>query len=322
MHTALRVLVTGGAGFVGSHLCTRLLNHQRVASVRVIDNLSTGKRSNIESILPQIEFVEGDLNDGPLLQKALGGIDVVFHVAAIPSVPRSVKEPVQSHLNGSHMTLLLLDAAVKAGVRRVIYSASSSAYGDTPSLPKTESMLPRPKSPYAATKLAGEHYMKVFAECYPIDTCSLRYFNIFGPRQDPQSPYSGVLARFCTAYCNGDPMMIHGDGEQSRDFTYVDNAVDANILAMQRKDDLHGDVFNIACGERVTLNEVVSKLNEITGHNRLPEHGPARPGDVKHSMADISKAGEELGYIPLVSFREGLSKTLEWYRNNPDRNDT
>lgn len=301
-------LVTGGAGFIGSHLVDRLISLG--IAVRVIDDLSTGKRENLNE---KAQFIESSLLNDKARTQAVQGADVIFHLAAIPSVPRSIENPVQSHLNGVHASLLLLDSANKAGVKRIIYSASSSAYGDTPTSPKIEGMTPHPKSPYAATKLAAEHYMAAFAKCYDIDTCSLRYFNIFGPRQDPNSPYSGVLAKFCIAYRDETPATINGDGEQSRDFTYVLNAVEANILAMMHEHQLNGTVFNIGCGESISLNEIITKLNNLTSRSTWPNYGPERPGDVKHSLADINLAKKVLGYYPIVYFEEGLERTFRWY---------
>jgi nucleoside-diphosphate-sugar epimerase len=302
-------LVTGGAGFIGSHLVDKLIDLG--ITVRVIDNLSTGNKDNLN--LNKIEFIEDTLLNSDAVAQAVQDIEIIFHLAAMPSVPKSVKDPMKSHLNGAHTTMILLNQAIKTNVQRIVYSASSSAYGDTPTLPKLETMTPHPKSPYAATKLAAEYYMKSFAECYNIDTCSLRYFNIFGPRQDPNSPYSGVLAKFCMAYNNNTPITINGDGEQSRDFTYVDNAVQANILAMKHSNKLNGMVFNIGCGKRITLNNIVLMLNKLTHRNVQLIHAAKRQGDVKHSLADINKAKKILKYKPLIYFREGLEQTFKWY---------
>jgi UDP-glucose 4-epimerase len=308
----MNVLVTGGAGFVGSHLVERLLRES--ARVRVMDNLSTGRAKNLDPFREHIEFVQADLLDDDARRRAVEGVEVVFHEAAIPSVPRSVAQPVESHLNGAHATLLLLESARQAGVRRLVFAASSSAYGEQDVLPKNEAMRPEPISPYAATKVACEYYLHAFARCYELDTVSLRYFNIFGPRQDPSSPYSGVIARFCQCFVNDQPITIFGDGEQSRDFTYVANAVEANWRAATAKERLGGDVFNVGCGERVTLNRMLETLNELTGRQRRAAYEPSRAGDVRHSLADLTRIRARLGYQPIVSFREGLAKTLDWYR--------
>jgi len=310
----MRVLVTGGAGFIGSHIVEQLLREKDVQEIRVVDNLATGRMDNLQPFLSRIQLIQGDLADAAVCAKAAAGIDVIFHEAAIPSVPRSVDNPLENHLNGAHITILLLEAARKAGVRRVVFAGSSSAYGDSETLPKHEGMLPQPLSPYAATKLAAEHYLAAYAKCYPLDTAVLRYFNIFGPRQDPSSPYSGVIAKFCTAYCRNEPITIFGDGEQSRDFTFVTNAVQANIRAARCPQPLRGQVFNVGCGERFSLNQMVVALNELTGQNRVAEYKPARAGDVKHSLADITRARTILGYEPTVSFKDGLAQTLAWYR--------
>jgi UDP-glucose 4-epimerase len=311
---AMRVLITGGAGFIGSHLVEQLLHEPGVALVRVADNFSTGARTNLEPFLDRIELIEGDLALDQVRETAVRGVDVIFHEAAIPSVPRSVEDPLEAHRNGAQVTALLAESARRAGVRRLVFAASSSAYGDSPHLPKHEDLAPTPLSPYAATKVACEQILCAYARCYPIDTVSLRYFNIFGPRQDPSSPYSGVIARFCTAFCRGDPLTIFGDGEQSRDFTYVANVVRANLLAARHPGRLQGEVFNVGAGERTSLNELVAVLNGITGQHRIPEYQPARAGDVRHSLADVRKAEAGLGYRPIVSLREGLIETLAWYR--------
>jgi UDP-glucose 4-epimerase len=310
----MKVLVTGAAGFIGSHLIEHLLHEPDIELVRGVDNFSTGRRKNIEPFLSKMEWIEGDLLDNKVRAQAIQGIDIVFHQAAIPSVPRSVERPVETHLNGAHLTVLLLESARQAGVRRLVFAGSSSAYGDTPQLPKKEEMAPNPLSPYAATKVACEQYVRAYARCYLLDTVILRYFNVFGPRQDPFSTYSGVIARFCQAFCRGDRLNIFGDGEQSRDFTYVSNVVHANLLAARHPVPLQGDVFNIAAGERTSLNGLVALLSKITGEKRQAEHQAERTGDVRHSLADIRKAQEILNYRPSVTLQQGLVHTLAWYR--------
>jgi UDP-glucose 4-epimerase len=310
----MKVLVTGGAGFIGSHLVERLLQEKDVATVRVVDNLSTGKVENLRSFLPRLEFIHADLTHESVAHKATEGIDVVLHHAAIPSVPRSIEQPLENHLNGAHATLLLLDAARRNNVRRVVFAGSSSAYGETPTLPKVETMLPQSLSPYAAAKLAGEFYCVAFARCYPLDTVVLRYFNIFGPRQTASSPYSGVIARFCRSYCLGDPLKIFGDGEQSRDFTYVANVVEANLLAARQPERLNGEIINVGCGESISLNDLIEALNQISGKSLKPIYEASRAGDVMHSLADIRRGFELLKYTPIVNFKEGLARTLYWYQ--------
>ncbi len=307
-------LVTGAAGFIGSALVRALL--ERGATVRGIDNLSTGGRENLSEVLGRIDFHEADLLDPKATADACRGVDYVFHEAAIPSVPRSVADPIASNRANVDATVNLLVAARDAKVKRVVYAASSSAYGDTPTLPKREDMTPNPISPYAVAKLAGELYMTSFWRVYGFETVSLRYFNIFGPRQDPDSPYSAVLARFITRMLKGERPTIFGDGEQSRDFTYIDNAVAANLLACEAPaDQVCGRVFNIATGRRFNLNETCCLLKKMTGFGGEPVYDPPRTGDIKHSLADISLAGKHLGYKPLVDFEEGLRRTVEWYRN-------
>jgi UDP-glucose 4-epimerase len=308
-------LITGVAGFIGSSLARAVL--AQGDRVRGLDNLSTGKRENIGEIEGQIDFREGDLADFTALKSACENVDYVLHQAAIPSVPKSVLDPLGS--NGANLdgTVNVLIAARDAKVKRVVYAASSAAYGDTPTLPKHEGMIPSPISPYAVAKLASEYYMTSFYRCYGLETVSLRYFNIFGPRQDPSSPYSGVLAKFITAMLGGDEITIFGDGEQSRDFTYIDNAVSANLLACKAPASaVAGRVFNVATARRVDLNETVAILKKLTGYSGPTKHGPERAGDVKHSLADLSLAQEHLGYRPLVGFEEGLERTIAWYRKN------
>jgi len=306
-------LITGIGGFIGSSLARALL--ARGEQVRGVDNFSTGKRENLAEISGRIELHEADILHLDAMHKACAGVDYVFHEAAIPSVPKSVLDPLGSNQANIDGTVNVLIAARDAKVKRVVYAASSSAYGDTPTLPKYEAMPPDPISPYAVGKLASEHYMTSFYRCYGLETVSLRYFNIFGPRQDPSSPYSGVLAKFITTMLAGQQPAIFGDGEQSRDFTYIDNAVEANLLACHapaRK--AAGQVFNVAIGRRVTLNETFKLLQGLTSYSGPPKYGPEREGDIKHSLADISKAEAGLGYKPLVDFEEGLRRTVEWYR--------
>ncbi len=306
-------LVTGIAGFIGSSIARALL--EKGEQVRGIDNFSTGKRENIAEITNRIDFREADLLDAEAMKKACLGVDYVFHQAAIPSVPKSVLDPVGSNRANVDGTVNLLVAARDAKVRRVMYAASSSAYGDTPSLPKQEDMTPNPISPYAVAKLASEHYMISFYRCYGLETVSLRYFNIFGPRQDPTSPYSGVLAKFITQMLEGQAPTIFGDGGQSRDFTYIDNAVSANLLAAHAPAaQVAGRVFNVATGTRVDLNQTFEALKKLTGFSGKVNYGPEREGDIKHSLADISRAEKAFNYKPSVNFEEGLRRTVEWYR--------
>ena len=307
-------LVTGAAGFIGSALARAVL--AQGDKVRGIDNLSTGKQENLAAIRGQIDFRQADLLDLNAVQEACSGVDYVFHEAAIPSVPRSVANPLESNRANIDATVNLLVAARDAKVKRVVYAASSSAYGDTPTLPKREDMAPSPISPYAVAKLTGELYMTSFWRCYGLETVSLRYFNIFGPRQDPNSPYSGVLARFITQMLRGEQPVILGDGQQSRDFTYIDNVVSANLLACKAPAaEVAGRVFNIAAGRRVDLNETFRVLKKLTGYAGDVGYGPERTGDVKHSLADLSLARKHLGYEPVVNFEEGLRQTIEWYRS-------
>ena len=303
------ILVTGGAGFIGSHLVEALLAEG--CRVRVVDNLSTGKLSNLAHLEGQFEWIEANLADPAACEEAAKGVSYVFHQAAIPSVPRSVKDPLGSHINGPTATLNMLEAARKANVRRFMFAASSSAYGDTEELPKHERMIPNPLSPYAAGKLAGEHYVKVYARTMGLDGVSLRYFNIFGPRQDPSSPYSGVISLFIKAMSRGDRPKIYGDGTQTRDFTYVANAVAANLAAMRRPEPLRGRCFNVGASRRVGLLEVVASLNHILGTSLSPDFLPPRPGDVKDSLACLRSIQQELGYTPLVDFEEGLRRTVD-----------
>jgi UDP-glucose 4-epimerase len=306
-------LITGIAGFIGSSLARAVL--AQGDQVRGIDNFSTGSRENIAEILDQIEFREADLLNIDAMHEACSGADYVFHEAAIPSVPKSVLDPLGSNRANVDGTVHLLIAARDAKVKRVVYAASSSAYGDTPTLPKHEGMPPNPISPYAVAKLTGEYYMKSFYRCYGLETVCLRYFNIFGPRQDPSSPYSGVLAKFITLMLKGEQPSIFGDGSQSRDFTYIENVVSANLLAAKAPaEQAAGQVFNVATGTRFDLNETFQLLKNITGYNGDITYGAERAGDVKHSLADLSRTEKQLGYEPLVNFEEGLRRTVDWYR--------
>lgn len=310
-------LITGIAGFIGSSIARELLS--RGEQVRGIDNFATGKRENLAEIASGIDFREGDITDLDAMQEACAGVDFVLHQAAIPSVPKSVLDPLGSNRANVDGTATVLVAARDAKVKRVVYAASSSAYGDTPTLPKHEAMTPNPISPYAVAKLASEYYMTSFFRCYGLETVSLRYFNIFGPRQDPSSPYSGVLAKFITQMLRGEQPTMNGDGEQSRDFTYIDNAVEANLLASEAPAaKVAGQVFNVATGRRVTLNETFKALQSLTSYSGPAKHGPERSGDIKHSLADIAKAEAGFGYRPKVGFEEGLRRTVEWYRNQPE----
>lgn len=309
-------LVTGGAGFIGSNLVEGLLaaGHR----VRVLDNFLTGKRENLaglgERYGDSFELIEGDLRDLAVTRSAAEGVEYVLHQGALPSVPRSVADPVLSSEINVGGTLSLLVAARDAGVRRVIFAASSSAYGDTPQLPKRESMTPNPKSPYAAQKLAGEHYMRIFYEVYGLETVSLRYFNVFGPKQDPASTYAAVVPRFITAVLTGTAPTVYGDGLQTRDFTYIDNVVRVNLLACKAPKEACGRVFNVACGERVSLLDILEIIYGLAGRRVAPKFETARPGDVRDSLADISLAKDLLGYDPTVSFPEGLSRTFDYFR--------
>jgi len=301
-------VVTGGAGFIGSHLVEALLAEG--LAVRVVDNLSSGKLANLAACSGRIEVTQADVAYYSECERAAVGASYVFHLAAIPSVPRSILEPLASHANGPTATLNMLEASRRAGVRRFIFAASSSAYGDTEILPKQENMLPRPLSPYAAGKLAGEHYVRAYARSMGLDGACLRYFNIFGPRQDPSSPYSGVISLFARLMREGSHPTILGDGTQSRDFTYVENAVRANILAMKADRPLGGDVFNVGTGRKVTLLDLVAAINSVLETTLDPEFGPERAGDVKHSQASLTKIESALGYRVAVDFEDGLRRTL------------
>ncbi len=308
-------LITGIGGFIGSSLAHELL--KRGEQVRGVDNFSTGRRENLTQILDKIDFRQADILDLNAMHQACAGVDYVLHQAAIPSVPKSVLDPIGSNRANIDGTVNVLVAARDAKVRRVIFAASSSAYGDTPTLPKHEAMPPDPISPYAVAKLASERYMISFYRCYGLETVSLRYFNIFGPRQDPSSPYSGVLAKFITQMLHGQQPTIFGDGEQSRDFTYIDNAVEANLLACKAPAErAAGGVFNVATGRRVTLNETFQLLQPLVNYTGSVAYAAERGGDIKHSLADISAAEQALGYKPKVNFEDGLRKTVDWYRDS------
>jgi len=304
-------LVTGGAGFIGSHLTEELV--RRGHRVRVVDSLVTGKRSNLDHI-PGVEFVEGDLADLDTAHRAVAGCECVLHQAAIPSVPRSVEDPITSHRANVDATLTTLVAARDGGVRRVVFAGSSSAYGDTPALPKHEGMPINPLSPYALQKVIGEQYLQMFTKLYGLETVSIRYFNVFGPRQDPSSAYSGVISVFATALIENRPPSIYGDGEQTRDFTYVANVVDGVLRACDAPD-ASGEVINVATGGRISLNKLFYVMRDIVGASVEPVYVESRQGDVRDSQADIRKAKEILGYEPTVPFEEGLSQTIAWYRS-------
>jgi UDP-glucose 4-epimerase len=308
-----KCVVTGGAGFIGSALVRGLLSRGDCRVV-VIDNLSTGFRHNLEEVRSSIEFCHADIRDCDLVAGAVRDADTVFHEAAIPSVPRSIKDPVPSHDVNINGTFNVLRAAAENGVRRLVYAASSSAYGDTEVLPKVETMLPRPKSPYAMQKLAGEHYCSVFAGCFGVETVALRYFNVYGPRQDPSSPYSGVLSVFCKSILSRTAPTIFGDGETSRDFTFVEDVVSLNLKAADAPSGVSGNVYNAGNGGRITLNQAWALLQEIEGVKIPAKYGPSRAGDVRDSQADTARARQDLGHDPKFSFEEGMRRTLDWYR--------
>ena len=307
-----KYLVTGGAGFIGSHLAEELV--RRGETVRIVDNLSTGRRQNIAHILG-IDFIEGDLADLEVARRAVQGTDFVLHQAAIPSVPRSVQDPVTSNRANIDASVNILVAARDAGVKRLVYAGSSSAYGNTPTLPKVETMATAPLSPYALQKLVAEQYCQMFTRLYGLQTVTVRYFNVFGPRQDPSSPYSGVISLFISALCEHRRPTIYGDGEQTRDFTYVANVVDG-VLRACTAENASGEVINVATGGRISLNTLFQKVRDLVGAPVEPLHADPRVGDVKDSQADISKAQRLLGYQPGVTFEEGLAKTVEWYRSS------
>jgi nucleoside-diphosphate-sugar epimerase len=301
-------LVTGGAGFIGSSIAEALLATGE--RVRVLDDFSSGRRENLEALPGRVELFEGSVVDAATVKKAMAGVQTVFHEAAIPSVVRSVEDPQATMLAGAQGTTIVLDEARRAGVRRVVFAASSAAYGDTPALPKVETMDPQPLSPYAASKLTGEHLMRIFSQLYGLETVSLRYFNVFGPRQDPKSDYAAVIPRFITAAIRKERATVYGDGEQTRDFCHVDNAVRANLLAAGSARKLSGEVVNVACGERTSLNQLLRHIAELAGARIEPQYLEARAGDVRDSLADITVARELLGYEPAVDIREGLKRTF------------
>jgi nucleoside-diphosphate-sugar epimerase len=308
-----KFLVTGGAGFIGSNISRKLFSEG--CFVRVVDNLLTGRKSNLAGIIDTVEFIEADMGDEEVARAAMKDIDAVLHQGALPSVPRSLDDPAATHRHCVDATFTLLLAARDAGVKRFVYASSSSAYGDTPTLPKVETMPPSPLSPYAVGKLAGEYYCSVFYRVFGLETISLRYFNVFGPYQDPTSQYAAAIPAFVTAMLRDRKPTVFGDGEQSRDFTYVDNVVDANLLAA-RAEHTAGEVLNIACGEAVTVNAIIDMINELLGKSIEPVYDPPRPGDIKHSLADVTHAQQLLGFRPTVPFKQGLRRAIEWYREN------
>ena len=308
-----KFLVTGGAGFIGSNICKRLVSQD--CFVRVVDNLLTGKKSNLAEVIDKIEFIHADMGDSEVAQSAMKDIDVVFHEGALPSVPVSIENPAATHKHCVDATFTLLLVARDAGIKRFVYAASSSAYGDAPTSPKVETMPACPLSPYAVAKLTGEYYCSVFCKIFGLETISLRYFNVFGPQQDPRSQYAAAIPAFVTAILKDEPPTIYGDGEQSRDFTYIDNIVDANLLAARAKR-TQGEVVNIACGQAVTVNEIIDMINNLLGKNVKPQYADPRPGDVKHSLADITAAKNLIDFKPKVSFNDGLRLAIDWYKTN------
>ena len=308
-----KFLVTGGAGFIGSNICKKLVSQG--CFVRIVDNLLTGKKSNLKDFIDKIEFIEADMRDEQVARTAMKDIDVVLHQGALPSVPRSVDDPAATHRHCIDATFTLLLAARDTGIKRFVYASSSSAYGDTPTLPKVETMLPQPLSPYAVGKLVGEYYCSVFYKVFDLETISLRYFNVFGPQQDPTSQYAAAIPAFVTAILKDTPPTVFGDGLQSRDFTYVDNVVEANLLAARAKQTA-GDVINIAGGQAVTVNETIEIINATLGKNIKPIYTDSRPGDVKHSLADIKAAEKLIGFKTKVPFKQGLQLAIDWYQKN------
>jgi len=307
----MKYLITGGGGFIGSNLAAALI--EKGQEVRIIDNFSTGRKVNLAKIADRIELVEGDIRDFWTVREAVEGVDYILHQAALPSVPRSINNPLTSNVVNVDGTLHILEAAKMAKVKRVVMASSSSVYGDTPTLPKHEGMTPDPLSPYAVSKLANEKYCKVFYELYGLETVCLRYFNIFGQNQDPKSEYAAVIPKFVLAFLNGKQPTVFGDGEQSRDFTFIDNAVSANLLATTAED-APGKYYNIACGGQYTLNQLLDSLRGIIGVDIKAKYDPPRQGDIKHSFADVTRAEKDLGYKTIVSFEEGLKRTVEWYK--------
>jgi nucleoside-diphosphate-sugar epimerase len=309
----MKYLVTGGAGFIGSNIVKELLKkgHQ----VRVLDNFATGRRENLAAFADKIDLVEGDLRSHRTVREAVDGMDFILHQAALPSVPRSIKDPITTNEVNATGTLNVLNAAVDAAVKRVVFASSSSIYGDSKQLPKKEDMMPNPLSPYAVSKMAGEKYCQVFARIYQLHTVALRYFNVFGPHQDPSSQYSAVIPKFIKAMRHDQQPTIFGDGKQSRDFTFVSNVVEANLLATEA-DFPSGMVFNCACHEQIELNHLVTNLNEILNKNITPRYAEVRPGDVKHSFADIEQIHQHLGFEPNILFKDGLSRTVDWYKQD------
>lgn len=305
-----KYLITGGAGFIGSNLAQELV--KRGHQVKVLDNFLTGKKENIAFLMDKIEFIEGDIRDFRICQKAVAGVDYVLHQAALPSVPRSIENPLLTNEININGTLNLLWASKEVGLKKFVFASSSSIYGDEPSLPKDEDMKPKPLSPYALTKLVGEFYCQIFSQIYGLPSISLRYFNVFGPRQDPFSQYAAVIPNFITRMLKGKEPIIYGDGQQSRDFTYVSNVVEANILAAHAPENSFG-VVNIACGERITINSLAAQIKEILKKDISPSYQTPRPGDIKHSLADISRAKKVLKYSPQISLEEGLKMTIRWY---------
>ena len=309
------VLVTGGAGFIGSHLATALV--ERGHRVRVLDDFSSGKRGNLAHLAGRIELLEGDMRNANRCAEACAGVEYVFHEAALPSVPKSVEQPQDSHDVNINGTFNVLRAAVACKVRRVIYAASSSAYGDSPVSPKHEDLRPDPLSPYAVQKLTGETYARAFYECYGLETISLRYFNVFGTRQDPHSQYAAAIPAFVTAILRGEPPTVYGDGEQTRDFTYIDNVVHGNLLAMKAPHTA-GQSINLACGGAISVNEVIAAINRVLKKSVRPQYVDHRPGDVRHSCADIQLARELLGFEPVIGFEEGLRRAIDYYKGMPN----
>jgi UDP-glucose 4-epimerase len=311
------ILVTGGAGFIGSHLVTRLLNEGY--AVRVVDNLSTGSTQNLQEVMDQIDFCEGDIRESGVCSRVVREVEVVFHVAALPSVSRSMAEPMETHSVNATGTLNLLEAARNSGVRRFVYSGSSSAYGDTPHLPKSESAEPLPRSPYAAAKLAGEAYTLAYARASLLEGVALRYFNVFGPRQDPNGPYAAIVPILFRAAMTGTPMTLFGDGNQTRDFTFVTNVVDANLLAATGPASrVSGHVVNVGAGARISLLELAALVEGVTGRRIIRQHAPVRSGDVRDSQASLERATEVLGYRPMVTVQEGIAKLSEWFSSRRD----